>query len=242
MDQAAEVLQSDLALDSRIAIFAEQQTKGRGRYERSWDSPVGNIYLSLMCRPNQAIDQWAQLSFVTALAVRNFLADQLSSLPQPPQLCLKWPNDVLLDNQKISGILLEIKQDNSGQSWIVIGMGVNLVSAPSNIPYPATYLKEYISPLKDQHYYQTHLLECFDNMLKLWENQGFEAIRTAWLSYAAFVGETIQVKLPHEIRQGKFTDLDASGRLLLEQADGSHFIVSAGDVFFSKEINHVACH
>ena len=103
-------------------IWAKEQTDGRGRRGRKWHSPPGNLYCSLILRPDVALAKAAELSFVAGLAV----FDALGSVGEPGhQVHLKWPNDVLLNGGKVAGILLESIGD-----FLAIGIGVNLAHAP----------------------------------------------------------------------------------------------------------------
>ena len=111
-------------------VHADEQSSGRGRLARTWVSPPGNLYISIILRTGQPPDRTAELSFVTALAV----ADTVDALlPARIWARLKWPNDVLVDGAKIAGILLEQVDDAT-----VIGIGLNVLHAPTNIPYKAT--------------------------------------------------------------------------------------------------------
>ncbi len=129
-DEARRLAQAGAAHGTVVA--ARQQTAGRGRVGRSWVSPPGNLYLSVLLRLDLPLARLAELSFVAALAV----ADMVDSfLPPDFRAALKWPNDVLVEGAKISGILIE-----QGETATIVGIGVNVGHCPTGTPYPVTSL------------------------------------------------------------------------------------------------------
>ena len=206
--------------DEGYAVLAERQTAGRGRYGRQWDSPAGNLYLSLLLRPRHTLN-FSCYSFVAALA----LADTVKYfLPQAP-VNLKWPNDVLLDGKKVGGILLETVADG-----VVIGMGLNVTTHPDNSFYPSTSLAKAGLTIRSIEPIASHLLEKLRYWHFILEMDGFTPIRAAWLNYA--IKGQVRVRLPHEAVQGTFLDLGQNGTLLLRLADGSERSIASGDVFY----------
>ena len=109
-------------------ITAERQTAGRGRGDRSWFSPSGNLYASLLMRETAPAGRVPELAFVTALAVRDAIAAAAPSLV--PHLALKWPNDVLLAGSKCAGILIEGEHEPSSVATVITGIGVNCAHYP----------------------------------------------------------------------------------------------------------------
>ncbi|HEX2115153.1 MAG TPA: biotin--[acetyl-CoA-carboxylase] ligase, partial [Alphaproteobacteria bacterium] len=121
-------------------VWAREQTKGRGRGGRSWTSPPGNLYLSLVLRPDCAPAAASQLSFVAALGAGAGLAEVM-----PPMIDLryKWPNDILLNHRKAAGILLETESAGADRlEWLVLGLGINVKDHPAETAVPATSLHE----------------------------------------------------------------------------------------------------
>src|SRR5919198_6069394 len=121
-------------------VWAVAQSAGRGRRGHLWQSPPGNLYLSLVLRPDVPPALAPQLGFIAALA----LGDALDQLAGPGlQLRYKWPNDVLAEGRKIAGILLESETAGAGRlEFVIIGIGVNIASAPRDLEYPATSLAD----------------------------------------------------------------------------------------------------
>lgn len=211
-------------------IWGLEQTAGRGRRGRSWASPPGNLYVSLLLRPDCAIEAAAQLSFVTTVALGEAL-DAL--LPPGPQVRFKWPNDVLVDGAKVSGILMEATAGNGATvEWVVIGIGVNVASFPTDAGYPATSLQAAGAADATAPRTLEALASALLSWLERWRRQGFAPVRQQWLRYARGVGEDVEVRLQRETLHGRFTALDDSGALLLGLPGGVLRSITAGDVFF----------
>jgi BirA family biotin operon repressor/biotin-[acetyl-CoA-carboxylase] ligase len=209
-------------------VWALEQTAGRGRRGRAWASPPGNLYASLILRPRCPIDQAAQLGFIAALAV----GDTLGSIcGRREGLSYKWPNDVLLRGRKIAGILLESELGGGDTvEFVVVGVGINLVSWPRNTEFPATSIAKEdlgtVPPGTALEEFASH----FRAWDERWREEGFAPIRRAWRTHAAALGEPIRVRLEPTTLHGRFVDIDQDGALLLESAGGFQR-VAAGEVF-----------
>lgn len=210
-------------------VWALAQTAGRGRRGRAWASPPGNLYVSLVLRPEGPPDRAAQLGFAAALAVADTLADLAPGLAG---VACKWPNDVLVAGRKIAGILLESEMgEGSGLAFMVLGVGVNLASAPPESEFPATSLAGEGCPPPAPQAALEAFARHFDLWARRWREDGFAPLRAAWLACAAGLSREIRVRLETAMLHGKFLDLDREGRLVLEMADGLRHHISAGDVF-----------
>ena len=211
-------------------VWAREQTGGRGRQGRSWSSPPGNLYFSMVLRPECAPAEAAQLGFVAGLA----LGEAIGSVAPPLiEVTYKWPNDLLLNGRKAAGILLESRSGPDGTlECLILGVGVNLKHFPEDTGFPATGLHfEGATEVE-----VVALLEAFGRHFMSWVNRwlddGFAPVRRAWLHHAHGLGEEIEVRLPRETLKGTFKDLDARGVLVLELPDGARREISAGDVYF----------
>ena len=211
-------------------VWAREQTGGRGRQGRSWSSPPGNLYFSMVLRPECAPAEAAQLGFVAGLA----LGEAIGSVAPPLiEVTYKWPNDLLLNERKAAGILLESRSSPDGTlECLILGVGVNLRHFPEDTSFPATSLHfEGATEVE-----VVALLEAFGRYFMSWVNRwlddGFAPVRRAWLHHAHGLGEVIEVRLPRETLKGTFKDLDARGALVLELPDGARREISAGDVYF----------
>jgi len=217
-------------------IVAERQTAGRGRLGNDWQSAKGNLFATLLFRPDKPAAECAQLSFVAALAV----SDMLSRYAPGANIRLKWPNDVLADGRKIAGILLESESDAAGRlAWAVIGIGVNLASHPEKTEFPAISLAGLglAPPIPfDRRGGRVGAAECLDEMFakwyEAWQAGGFAPIREAWLARALGLGARIRVRLAREEIQGVFRDIDETGALVLGVAGGAPRKIAAGEVYF----------
>ncbi len=214
----------------KLWIVAREQTAGRGRHGRVWGSPPGNLYASLLltnpCEPALA----PQLGFVAGLALHD-AASQLVGAAAAADLMLKWPNDLLIARAKTAGLLLE-GESRAGRLDLIIGFGVNIASCPQDTPYPAIALAA-SGPGVTVQALLAALSEAWIGRFETWSRPGgFGPTRTAWLERAAFLGETITIRLGEGPLSGVFAGLDASGRLELDIADGRR-IIDAGDLYFA---------
>lgn len=230
-NEQARRLATDGAPDGTV-IWARSQTAGRGRQGREWQSPEGNLYCSIVIRPEMPAADAAQLSFVTVLALGHAIS---GLLPDSVEMHYKWPNDLLLDGRKAAGILLESSGVAGGKlDWLVVGAGLNVETHPGATEggYPATSLREAGAGPVAVRDMLTRYIGGFAHWRARWQNEGIAAVREAWLEHAARLGEDITVRLPGDRLQGRFTGLNDAGALLLDMPDGSRRTITAGDVFF----------
>lgn len=212
----------------QLWIVARSQNAGRGRHGRSWGSPPGNLYSSLLLVDPCEMALAPQLGFVAGLALHDAAA-RVTGLGAP-QLALKWPNDLLIDRAKTAGLLLE-GESRAGRFAVTIGMGVNVASRPDDTPYPASFLKQ-VAPAATIEALLAALSDAWTERFRAWSLPGgFGPTRAAWLERAAFLGETITLRLAEGPLSGRFTGLDTAGRLQLETAEGPR-VVDAGDLYF----------
>lgn len=198
-------------------IIAREQTGGRGRYGKKWESPRGNLYMSVVL--TDMGQEAGNLAFVIAVAVARALKEF--------NVQVKWPNDILLDGKKLVGILLE-----RAENKIIAGIGVNIVSAPkANMAYETADLG---GAMTVNQVVDKILIE-LSNVLDILNTQGFPVILTQWKQYAIGMGTPILVNLPGAQLQGIFRDLSLSGALMLELPDKTITEVTAGTVFFTDK-------
>jgi len=211
-------------------VLANSQNAGRGRRGRHWASPPGNLYSSVVLRPEATPLEGAQVSFVAALAVSDVAR---SVLPAAAAIACKWPNDVIVNGHKISGILLESAATAGRLDWLVLGVGINVSHHPGlSGAYPSSALAEEGAAVLEVETVTTHYLEALANWYGRWRRDGFSAVRAAWLDRALGLGGPISVALERETVTGRFIDLDSSGALIVENEGGAHVMIAAGDVTF----------
>jgi BirA family biotin operon repressor/biotin-[acetyl-CoA-carboxylase] ligase len=210
-------------------ITAAAQTAGRGRMDRQWDSPEGNLHASLLLNDPSPLERASELTFVTALAVRDAVLAEATA--PAPQLAFKWPNDLLLARRKCAGILIEGEVGSGKSLAVVIGIGVNCTRHPANASYPATDLAAHGITVMPERLFE-RLSAIMVRRMSQWDRGGgFAGILTDWIAAASGVGEDIRVRNGGADRTGRFVGLDASGRLVLERSGGAIERISAGDVF-----------
>ncbi len=203
-------------------LRAEQQTAGRGRQGRVWQSPPGNLYASTLVRLRAADPAPATLALVAAVALEEAVSAYLGA----GRVQLKWPNDLLLAGAKLSGILLERAADA-----IVIGVGVNLAHHPTDIDRLATSLAAHGVAVAPGDFIET-LADSFARWLGKWRVEGLAPIRDRWMARAHPSGTALTARLPDgSALDGLFDRLDADGALILRLADGTRRVIHAGDVF-----------
>lgn len=218
---------------SGLWVTADEQQTGRGRRGRQWISPPGNLYASLaLVEPGpRAVS--ATLSFVAALALDRAIVD-LGGPEVAGRLRLKWPNDLLLDGFKISGILLEREALADGREAVVIGIGVNCLHHPETTAgHPASSLAARGFRIGPEALFGRLSARLAAEIARWDEGLGFGDIRRDWLSRALGVGEAITVRLSDSAIEGRFEALDEEGRLVLLEASGARRVVSAGEIFFA---------
>jgi BirA family biotin operon repressor/biotin-[acetyl-CoA-carboxylase] ligase len=221
--------QAEAGAAEGLVVTAKRQTAGRGRRGRAWDSPDGNLFVSLLLRPQRSAMEAATLSFLVSLAVAE--AVELAAPQLATRIACKWPNDVLIDGSKLSGILLESRNGKAGLlEHLIVGIGINLVWHPPDTPYPATDLAAQ-GVAETPESFLPRLLERFGFWYDRWQGQGFAPVREAWLKRAQGIGKPVVVRLSNEEIQGRFVALDETGALILEFADGARRAITAGDVF-----------
>jgi BirA family transcriptional regulator, biotin operon repressor / biotin---[acetyl-CoA-carboxylase] ligase len=218
-------------------VYADVQTGGYGRRGRSWQSPPGNLYASLLVRSALTPAACGLFGLVAALAVARALPDAVAHA----RVRLKWPNDVVVDGAKIAGILLETiaapadSVPAPAETLLTIGVGLNIAQHPLDTPYPATSLAQlgldptaYPPVLVLQRF-----LAAFADYRTVLEQAGAAALSQLWLERAAHaVGDPLVVRLPDAELAGTFAGLDENGCLRLRLPQGILRTIAVGEVFF----------
>lgn len=225
-----------------VWFCALQQTAGRGRRGRPWQSPHGNLAASLLVVPDADPSIAATLGFVAGVALNRALsqivpAAQLKTgidgadLAQG-RIALKWPNDVLADGAKLAGILLEAQKRPDGGMAIVVGFGVNVVAAPEGLPYPATSLRALGLDTTAETVFGA-LSDAWVETIETWDRgRGVTQVLALWRRSAAGIGAEVAVNRDGDIVRGIFETIDEAGRLIVRANDNSRIAITAGDVHF----------
>ena len=211
-----------------LVVIAARQTAGRGTRGRAWESPPGNLYLSLLLRPGGALREAPQWSLLAAVALADALADLL---PDARAMALKWPNDVLLHGCKLAGILAEAEAGaDGGLAWLVLGFGVNLAHAPA-LPDRATacLADAGVAPPQPEIFAAT-LLARLVHWQGVQARSGFAPIRVAWLARGPVLEAPLRVRIAGgRMETGRFAGLAEDGSLLLA-GEGRTHALAAGEV------------
>ncbi|MBU6140377.1 MAG: biotin--[acetyl-CoA-carboxylase] ligase [Proteobacteria bacterium] len=192
----------------RELILAKQQSAGRGRRNRDWISPAGNLYFSLVLRPKIELEKIPQLSFVAIAALRLAVKNSM----------VKWPNDLLIEEKKVAGLLLESKISEKNCEFVVIGIGINLTSHPSETIFPASNLENFGIKISPPEMLKKFLDE-FEILYQNWLDFDFAGIRQIWLQRAYRLNEKVKLKLDGKEVEGVFSGIDGEGNLLLNREE-----------------------
>lgn len=204
-------------------LRAETQTGGRGRHGRPWQSPPGNLYASTIVWPHPGDPPPATLAMVASLALHQVA----SAYAGDERIILKWPNDLLLDGAKLSGILLEA----SGAA-IVVGFGVNLAHRPEGLDRATASFVSAGICAPDPAVFLVDLAESFARWVARWRGEGLGVILREWLARAHAPGTPLRTTGPDgETVDGLFDGLEEDGALRLRLRQGGTYILHAGDIF-----------
>lgn len=206
-------------------LVADRQTAGRGRLGRIWFDGHGNFMGSTVVHPGAGDPAPHTLALVAGLAVYEAVQPLCSN---PASLMLKWPNDLLLGDAKLCGILLERAGDA-----VVIGIGVNLAAAPA-LPDRKTVALSSFGPAPDRDAFAATLAASLDRELERWRSYGLAPLIRRWLSVGTPDGTPLSVHEPDgNVVQGRFAGLDNEGTLRLRLEDGAVRVIHAGDVMLA---------
>jgi BirA family biotin operon repressor/biotin-[acetyl-CoA-carboxylase] ligase len=215
-------------------VIADSQNKGKGRMQRVWHSPPGaNIYTSVILRPKIQLSKASQIPIMAGVAV----ADTLNKYC-PDKVCLKWPNDVLIDGKKVCGILAQIKMSENAIDFIVLGIGINVNLNYEQFPQDIKDIATSLSIETGRNISRQELIiSLYENMTKCYKQlvqKGFHPIKERWLSLTPMTGQMIQVMFKSEKTEGKAAGIDDDGSLILLTDGNKKVKVSAGDVTILK--------
>jgi BirA family biotin operon repressor/biotin-[acetyl-CoA-carboxylase] ligase len=226
-----------------VWFVTDDQTSGRGRRGRQWLDARGNLAATLLLTPDFPLSAAAGTGFVAGLAltealeavcpeIRLRVAADGASGGAGGRFTLKWPNDVLADGAKLSGILLESRLLPAGGYALAIGIGVNVVSHPQETPYPATSLRKLGSQVTAADLFLA-LSDAWSETFSLWNSpDGTREVRRRWLKNAAGLGEIVAVQTGDGVRRGRFVELDEHLRFVIRDDAGERIAIAAGDVHF----------
>jgi BirA family biotin operon repressor/biotin-[acetyl-CoA-carboxylase] ligase len=231
----------------KLWIVSKKQESGRGRRGRAWATSHGNLAASLLLSGSFELKTAATLGFVAGLSLADALdavcpaakfsvgldgAANAGSGKSPLRVELKWPNDLLAGGAKLAGILLESTQLPDNRLAIVVGIGVNVVTYPDDVPYPATSLTR-LGANCDAETLFLALSDAWEENSRIWgEGRGLAEIRKRWLARAAGLGSEVAVRVDGTVLRGIFETIDEDCRFVIRDNDGERVKIAAGDVHF----------
>jgi BirA family biotin operon repressor/biotin-[acetyl-CoA-carboxylase] ligase len=229
-DAAYEIAEKGAA--EGTVVVAEKQTKGKGRIGREWISPEsGGIYMSIVLRPDMETDEIPSITLVAALAIIRAIK----------KVCgidagMKWPNDILIGDKKVSGILTEIKAQPDRVDFLVLGVGVNVNTSPGDIPPEATSLKEASGNAVDRSELVRKILEDFERSYSRLRKEGFKGLRDECKAMSLVIGNYVKVKEHTRAIEGLAADIDEKGALIIRTDTGLMQRVFSGDVVLCRGV------
>jgi BirA family biotin operon repressor/biotin-[acetyl-CoA-carboxylase] ligase len=214
-------------------VIAELQVKGRGRLGRHWFSPSFlNLYLSVILRPQIPPHQASLITLMAAVATANAIQKYSGLLP-----LIKWPNDILLKNRKVAGLLNEIHSEMDRIHFVILGIGVNLnmdgKMFSKEIRGVATSLKMEMGQTISRKTFLQFLLEELERWYAIFLKEGGAPVLIAWRERAKIKGKKVKVTSFGETLSGVAVDIDSDGALILETKDGKRKRIVAGDVVYT---------
>jgi BirA family biotin operon repressor/biotin-[acetyl-CoA-carboxylase] ligase len=215
-----------------------EQTAGRGRRQRAWIAPRGNLASSVLEILDVTPAIAATLGFAVGVAMVGALRQvsleaAMRTGGSQLEFALKWPNDVLANGQKLCGILVEAEQVAAGLA-VVVGIGTNIVAAPTGTPTPATSLSALGIAISAEDLFAA-LSDCWAEYRGIWhDGRGFPKIREAWLDRAAGLGRPVAISSGSAIIEGTFDTIDEQGCMVVRTTEGLAVPITAGDVYFGS--------
>ncbi len=208
-------------------FVSDTQTAGRGRRGRAWETLDGNLAASLIVPHMRQLQTVGLLSYLCAVAV----AQTLERFCAKERIQLKWPNDILLDERKVAGILIETTLPIASTLPVVVcGIGINCTQAPAQTLFPAASLKQAGLDLPP-HQVFSGLADCMAALLEQWQDgQNFSYLRQAWLERAYGLGSPIRIQRHDGMVNGIFETIDEHGCLIMRSSEGARFSITSGDM------------
>ena len=231
-DVAYELAEKGLA--EGAVVLAEEQVKGKGRQGRLWQSPPKEgIYMSCILRPEIIPNEIPKITLLAAVAVAKAIraATSLNAI-------IKWPNDILINDKKVCGILTEMKAEQDGVSFVVIGIGINVNTALRNLPKGASSLREELNLVKKEEISRVELtkkvlMALEEEYLRL-KSEGFKPIIDEWKEMSTMLGSRVKVVTQNRTFEGQAHGIDQDGAFLVRLESGMVERVSSGDIVMMK--------
>jgi len=204
-------------------VVAGRQTRGRGRLRRQWLSDDGGLYFTMVLRPEIPVLLSSRVNFLASLTLARVLRELFQI-----DAAVKWPNDILVDGRKISGMLSELEAETDRLLFINIGMGINVNNDPSGVEPGASSLKKITGREISKNMLLARFLAEFEKRLKKVE---FENVISEWKKYTVTLNRRVKIVTHQEVSEGLAVDVEQDGALVLELTDGTRKKIVYGDCF-----------
>ncbi|SDO93314.1 biotin--[acetyl-CoA-carboxylase] ligase [Halobacillus aidingensis] len=215
-------------------VIADEQVKGKGRMSRNWDSPKGKgIWMSVLLRPNLPPVQAPQITLLAATVLARMIAERSALAPQ-----IKWPNDLLINHKKVSGILTEMQAEQDTIQYIVLGMGMNVNQEDREIPADIKYKASSLKIESRQHWniQQTvqHILRLFEETYERFEAHGFSSIKKDWEHFGYKIGEEVTISTMKKTWQATLVGIEPDGALRAKSKDGEEEKLYSAEIHWGE--------
>ena len=213
-------------------VIAEKQTEGKGRLNRKWFSPNGGLWFSIILKPKIKTFEASKLTFPISLAIAETIRKTFNLNVE-----IKWPNDILINNRKVCGILTESVTKEKKLKFVVVGIGlnvnINLKEFPENLRCSATTLKEELKRNVKLEHLLCELLFQIEREYELFLNEDFRKILERWKNFASFLGKRIKILMNGKLYEGIAEDVDNEGKLVVKFLDGTVRNFVAGELKYN---------
>lgn len=210
-------------------VIAERQSAGKGRLGRKWFSPTGGIWLSIILYPQLSPSYIPRITLMTAVAVVKAIERCAQIKGQ-----IKWPNDILINEKKVCGILTEMSAELDLINWVVVGIGINVdikkQEFPEDIREKTTSLKEALRKEISRVRLVQIFLKEFERYYELLKKKEISLILKEWKSYSHTLGKKIKINIGENIVTGEAIDVNEKGELILKKKDGELIEIISGTI------------
>jgi BirA family biotin operon repressor/biotin-[acetyl-CoA-carboxylase] ligase len=214
-------------------VIADRQTRGKGRLERTWQSPPGrNLYVTVILRPPISPSVSPQITLTAGVAVAETLSAYCGDA-----VTLKWPNDVMIRGRKVCGILTELRLRGSEVDFVIVGIGININMDQEDFDESfgvSTSLKAELGREVSRTEVAARLLDDFGAWYRIFLEEGLKPVRERWIISSGMLGKKIEVRMKGAVERGTVAGLDENGALLLVDEGSKTKRVIAGDVTLAE--------
>ena len=205
-------------------VIAGRQNKGRGRLQRVWHSPEGGLYFTVVTRPRIPPVLSPRVNFIASVVLVQTIRNRFDI-----EATVKWPNDILVKERKLSGMLSEIEAESDRVSFINIGIGLNVNNDPTPMEPNACSLKMILKKEISRKALLTEFLDAFESRIIRGD---FDDVISDWKQYTSTLNRTVRIVIGKKTREGVAIDVDENGALILKTPDGSTETITYGDCFY----------